>query len=173
MKTKADTEIKLRALSEADLERVLGWHNDSELYTTLGGRFRYVNRETEEKWLRQRMQSPDEVNLAICLADSDEHIGNLYLRNIDWVHRNAELHIFIARSEHRGKGYGSAAMRHLIRHAFSDMGLVRIYLHTLASNSQAISSYERCGFTVEGRLRRHVFKNGVFEDMVVMGLCRE
>jgi RimJ/RimL family protein N-acetyltransferase len=64
-------------------------------------------------------------------------------------------------------------MQLLTKHAFEDLGLMRIYLHTLASNSAAIAMYEKCGFVTEGRLKRHAFKKGVFEDMLVMGLCRE
>ena len=166
-------KVYLRALAEDDLDRILAWHNDPELYATLGGHFRHVNREAEKNWLRRRLESADEVNLAICLLDPPEHIGNVYLRNVSWVHRNAELHIFIARPEHRGQGYGSAAIRLITRHAFEDLGLARLYLYTLASNSAAISSYQKCGFVAEGRLRRHAFKKGIFEDMIVMGLCRE
>jgi RimJ/RimL family protein N-acetyltransferase len=173
MASTSDGKILLRALSESDLDRVLSWHNDPDLYATLGGRFRHVNREAELNWLRQRITASDEVNLAICLAGSLEHIGNIYLRNIDLVHRNAELHIFIAHPEHRGKGYGANAIGLLLKHAFEDLGLVRVYLHTLASNSAAIKSYEKCGFVIEGKLRKHAFKNGAFEDMIVMGLCRE
>ena len=169
----AGNGIYLRFFSEGDLDRVLAWHNDPELYRTLAGHFRRVSREVEEEWLRHRMTAADEVNMAICLSASDEHIGNVYLRNVNRLDRNAELHIFIARPDHRGLGYGGAAVKLITRHAFENMGLTRVYLQVLASNSAAIKTYEKCGFAVEGTLRKHVFKNGVFEDMVVMGLCRE
>ena len=170
---KTKRRVYLRPLTQDDLDRVLTWHNDPALYSTLGGHFRYVSREAETEWLRRRLEARDEVNLAICLSEPPAHIGNIYLRNIDWVHRNAELHIFVAEQKDRGKGYGSAAVRLLSKHAFEDLGLVRIYLHTLASNSAAIKSYERCGFKLEGRLKRHAFKKGAFQDMLVMGLCNE
>lgn len=172
MKNKPET-IYLRALTHNDLDRVLSWHNDHELYASLSGHFRYVSREAEAEWLRRRIEARDEVNLAICLSKTHEHIGNIYLRNIDWVHRNAELHIFLAKPGHRGKGYGSEAVQKTTRYAFEDLGLMRIYLHVLATNSAAIKSYERCGFVAEGRLRRHAFKAGTFQDIVVMGICRE
>src|SRR5271155_1658443 len=141
MKKKAKGKVYLRSLTQNDLDRVLGWHNDHELYSTLGGHFRYVSREAESEWLRHRLEARDELNLAICLHEPPEHIGNIYLRNINWVDRNAELHIFIAQPEHRGKGYGSAAVRLITKHAFEDLGLARIFLHTLAANSAAIAAY--------------------------------
>ena len=119
--------IYLRALALDDLDRLLTWHNDPALYSTLGGHFRYVSRETEVEWLRRRLEGRDEVNLAICLSEPPEHIGNIYLRNINWLDRNAELHTFIAQQEHRGKGYGSKAVHLITGHAFKDLGLMRIY----------------------------------------------
>ena len=158
---KTNDKVCLRALTLSDLDRVLGWHNNPELYATLGGHYRYVSREAESEWFRRRLEARDEVNLAICRAEGQEHIGNIYLRNIDWVHRNAELHIFLAEEKHRGRGYGSAAVRLLVKYAFEDLGLMRVYLHTLARNSAAIKSYRKCGFNLEGTLKKHAFKNEI------------
>lgn len=166
--------IYLRALENEDLERTFLWHNDRSLYETLGGPFRYVSRAVEEEWLR-RAQAGDtrHVNLAICLAATRQHIGNIYLREIDWIARNAELHIFIADVHERGKGYGQAAVRQMIDYAFRDLGLHRVYLFVLADNHAAISAYTACGLQAEGRLRGHAFKHGLFNDVIVMGLCHE
>src|SRR6266511_1340668 len=111
--------VYLLALEFTDLERTLAWHNDRALYATLASPFRFVSRATEEEWLRQaQAASPQQINLAICLTAPEEHIGNIYLRDIDWVARRAELHIFIGDPRQRGKGYGRAAVRLLIDYAF-------------------------------------------------------
>ena len=128
-------------------------------------------REAQTEWLRCRLEARDEVNLAICLSEPPQHIGNIYLRNKNWVDRNAELHTFIAQLEDRGKGYGSAAVRLIAKHAFGDLGSIWIYIFVLATNSGGIAAYEKCVLLKEGQLRRHVLKSGIFEDMLVMGLC--
>ena len=107
------------------------------------------------------------------MAATGRHVGNIYLRNIDWTARHGELHIFIADKARRGRGYGSSALRQLIRHAFDTLGLQRIYLFVLKDNRAAVRAYEKCGFVVEGSLRRHAFKGGRFKDMLIMGLLRE
>jgi RimJ/RimL family protein N-acetyltransferase len=133
---------------------------------------RFVSRQTEEAWLQQKAASaPGEINLAICLTPAGEHIGNLYLRDINWVARHAEIHMFIGETKLRGKGYGASALRQIMAHAFDTLGLQRIFLYVLADNRAAIRLYETCGFVVEGRLKRHAFKSGKFKDMLVMGLC--
>lgn len=166
--------IHLRPLRADDFDRVFAWHNDPQLYETLTGPFRYVSRATEEEWFRQRTsRSSREISLAICVGHSERHIGNIYLKDIDWISRNAVLAIFIGDASERSKGHGVKAIRALVDHAFNDLGLKRLYLHALDDNVAAIRAYEKVGFEKEGVLRRHAFKGGRFVDLVVMGLCVE
>ena len=61
--------VYLRALELDDLDRTYKWHNDSELYKTIGVFQVYVHRTTDEEWLRKKLAfSNEEVNLAICLG---------------------------------------------------------------------------------------------------------
>ena len=138
------------------------------------GEFHYVSRTTDEEWLRKKQVfSTSEVNLAICLTNNSQHIGNIYLRNIDWIARHAELRIFIGEPDQRSKGYGQVAVRLLMKHAFEDLGLLRLYLFVLDDNQSAIRAYEKSGFVMEGRLRRHFFGEGRFKDYLIMGLCAD
>lgn len=166
--------VYLRALELDDLDRTCKWHNDPELYSAFGGAFRYVSRATDEEWLRRKVAySSEEVNLAICLTSNSQHIGNVYLRHIDWIARHGELEVWIGEPDQRLKGYGQAAVRLLIKHAFQDLGLVRLYLYVMEDNKTAIRVYEKCGFVVEGKLRKHFFKDGKFKAFLVMGLCAD
>ena len=164
--------VYLRALEPADVERTLRWHNDAELYQTLVGPFRFVSREAEEKWLTEKLQySTTEVNLAVCVRESAQHIGIITLRNIDPVARHGELGLFIGEPSARGKGYGRSAVRQLLDHAFNDLGLQRVYLFVLEENAVARKVYQDCGFELEGQLRRHAFKGGAWRNLLVMGIC--
>jgi len=170
--TAAAEPVFLRSMELADLDRSHRWHNDPELYRTLVGGFRFVSRVAEEEWLRRRIAySTAEINLAVCRAGDCEHVGNVYLRDIDWVSRNAGLHLLIGEPAQRGKGYGQSALRQIMRHAQADLGLARLYLYVLEENAPARRIYEKCGFVVEGKLRRHVFKEGRFQDLLLMGWC--
>jgi RimJ/RimL family protein N-acetyltransferase len=165
-------DVYLRALEVADLERTWKWHNDPRLYDTLVSPFRYVSQAAEEVWIRTKVAySRTEVQLAICLKEGDRHIGNIHLTDIDWVARHGSLGLFIGETEDRSKGYGQQAVRLMLRHAFADLGLYRVYLTVLDDNPQAIRVYEKCGFVVEGRLRQHAYKRGQFRDLILMGIC--
>lgn len=173
MSPQADSteRVYLRALALTDLDACTRWHNSASLFDNLPNGFRHVSPTAEEAWLRRRMEYSDrEVNAAICLRSDNTHIGNIYLRDIDPRAMNAALGLFIGDPEHRGQGHGSSALRLMLRHAFNDLGMHRIYLYALARNLPAIRSYQRVGFTLEGTLRDHAFKEGKFHDVVVLGL---
>lgn len=164
--------VYLRSLEVGDLEQTYKWHNDPALYESLVGTFRHVSRAADEEWLRKaQTYSTQDFNLAICLTHNSEHVGNIYLRDIDWVARRGEMHMFLGVPEQRSKGYGRASLRLLLKYAFEELGLERVYLFVLEDNEPAVKTYERCGFRVEGKLRRHAFKGGRHKDVLVMGIC--
>lgn len=167
-------DIYLRPLRPDDIDRIYQWHNSEELYRSLESPFRPVSRLAVQEWLNARLAfSLQEVNLAICSTSDFQHIGNIYLRDVDWIARSAELHIFIGNGQHRGKGYGAAAVRCILKYAFRDLGLNKVHLRVLEENIVALNIYQKCGFVVEGVLRNHVFKNGLFKNVVAMGLLAE
>jgi RimJ/RimL family protein N-acetyltransferase len=167
-------EVYLRSFGREDLSRIHGWHNDSSLFESLGGAFRFVSIAAEEAWLERAMSySSDQISLAICLRSSGEHIGNVYLKKLDWTARNAEISIFIGSGAHRERGFGTAAIRLAAEHAFRDLGISRLYCFILADNKRSVSAFRKCGFVLEGELIKHAFKAGKFENVIVMGLCHQ
>lgn len=169
--TTSESSVFLRPFVAEDADTIWNWHNSAELYRSLLGQFRKVEPSATKRWLQEQMNlSPDKVAYAICETSSDRHIGNVYLREIDRSSLKAEFHMFIGAPVDRGKGYGKQALKLLLDHAFTTLGLRRIYLFVLADNQPAIDLYRSCNFVEEGRLRAHVLKDGVFKDVLVMGL---
>jgi RimJ/RimL family protein N-acetyltransferase len=163
--------VYLRALEPSDLDRCFSWHNDRSLYEALGGSFHFVSKQAVKSWIeRKSAYTENEINLAICLAATDEHVGNIYLHEVDWVVRRARLEVFIGIQSQRSKGYGQSAVRQVLSYAFDDLGLRKVYLDVLTDNDQAIHIYEKLGFTAEGTLRGHVFKRGEWRDLILMGV---
>lgn len=163
--------VYLRALETSDMERCHKWHNERDLYDTLVGPFRFVSKQAEQAWIERKTAfSLSEINLAICLKGADKHIGNVYLSEINWISRRGHLSIFIGESEERSKGYGQSAVRQLISYSFKDLGLKKIFLYALEDNKAAIHIYEKCGFNIEGLLKNHVFHQGIFKNLIVMGI---
>ncbi len=163
--------IYLRELDRADLARINTWRADRELVDLLGANFRHVGAEIDNRWFDAYLGArTNNVRLAICRAADSALIGAVYLLEIDWVNRSAEFSIQIGEAEARGQGFGAAATRAALAHAFDDLNLHRVWLTLLASNARAESLYKKAGFEREGVLRDAAFKEGRYVDVVTMAI---
>ena len=63
-----------------------------------------------------------------------------------------------------------AAAGLMIRYAFEELKLHRLFLRVYADNIRAINSYEKAGFVEEGRFCDDVYINGQFQDVIFMGM---
>jgi RimJ/RimL family protein N-acetyltransferase len=92
---------------------------------------------------------------------------------VDLVHAEAWVGIGIGEREFWGKGYGTDAMRVILRYAFTELNLFRVTLGVHEYNPRAQRSYEKAGFRLEGRSRMDMFREGKRTDSLWMGILRE
>lgn len=166
-------KVYLRALERADLnEKYLGWLNDPVVNRYLeSGIFPYTIDELE-KFFEQVSGSREQVILAIADKKTDEHIGNIKLGPINWVHRKATLGILIGEKHCWGQGMATDATRLMVEYGFFRLNLWRIELGVHAEHDAAVRVYEKVGFRIEGRMREVLFHDGKYKDSLWMGLLR-
>lgn len=73
----------------------------------------------------------------------------------------------------RGKGYAGEALQLLIEYLFAGYPVERIIAFTDAENIPAQRVLEKNGFQQEGRLRRTMFRDGQWRDVLIFGLLRQ
>ena len=122
--------------------------------------------------LRQRPQHGD-YGLHIRTLDDDTLIGFVALFNISGRNQTGEMAIGIGNPEYRGKGYGSDALRLILRYAFDELNLHHVGLTVMAYNTAAMTAYERVGFVKEGVQRQVIARSGQRHDLVLYGILRE
>ncbi len=166
--------VRLRAIEREDVPRFVRWFNDPEVrqYLTM---YRPLSRAEEERWVESLASRREDIVLAIEVRAGDQwvHIGNVGLHRIDWKNRTATLGIVIGEREYWGKGYGTEAVRTMLRYAFGELGLNRVELETYSFNPRAIRCYEKVGFRREGVRRQALYRNGKFHDVILMGILRD
>jgi len=166
----SEAQVRLRPHTEVDLPNYVEWLNDPEVtqFTQIEGP---LTLEDEREWF-QRVSAPDSNTRNWAIEVEGRHIGNCALH----LHDPGEIAgfgIIIADKSQWDRGYGSAALREVLRIGFGEMGLQRIHLTALAPNTRAVRCYEKCGFRHEGLRRRHFLKRGQWLDVVCMGILRE
>lgn len=164
-------KVVLRAPEMDDLDALVRWINDPELARYRMPHFPY-SRAHEREWLERVPRSETDRVLMIQRLDG-RPIGMMGLHRIDQVHRQAELGIFIGEKDCWGQGYGTDAIRTLLRFAFDQMNFHRIYLRVDVDNVRARRCYEKCGFVREGTLRQAVFRDGGWRDQHLMAVLAE
>ena len=164
--------VRLRARHAADAERAHAWMNDREVTRFLVSRYP-LSLAHERAWLDVNpMPSFSQVPLAIETLEG-VHIGNIDLRDVQPENRTAEIGIMIGDKRFWNGGYGSDAVRTLTRFAFQMMNLQKVHLRTYEYNERAQAAFKKAGFTVEGILRRHLYVEGRYWDIVIMGCLRD
>ena len=165
------SDIFLRAIEPADYKNSLPWRNNKKVTDQLGGVPFHISEAMEKEWYEENAKyDKHNIRLAICLKKGSKHIGNVYIRNIDYISRNGEFSILIGDEKQWGKNYGYIAAKELIDYGFFDLGLHKIYLYVLSHNKKAMGLYEKLGFVKEGLLKGHIYKNGSYKDFVFMSL---
>ena len=153
------------------------WHQDTEYYRLLDtDPARLWSAKKMKEWFEKDIEndSPTFVFFSIRTLAEDRLIGFIAFDSINWTDREAFVAIGIGERDAWGKGYGTDAMKIILRYAFTELNLARVSLSLLEGNARARRSYEKCGFKYEGRERQAWAYEGRRWDEIYMGLlCEE
>lgn len=97
-----------------------------------------------KKWFYTRTGEPSVKSFAV-LLDEKKTIGLINLKNIRRILKVASLGI-VFDPKYIGKGYGTTALKALIKYYFEAMQMRALYLEVATHNTRAIRCYEKCGF---------------------------
>ena len=169
--------VRLGALDADELSKAFTrWDRDSEYSRLLSsGAPRLQSQKAAQKWLEHEIeeQTVNQYWFSIRALADDKLLGDIDLFVYNWAGRDAFVGLGIGEREFWGKGYGTDVMRVILRYAFTEVNLNRVTLNVFEYNPRAIRSYEKAGFSHEGRERKLLNKEGRRWDMLFMGILRE
>jgi ribosomal-protein-alanine N-acetyltransferase len=162
----------IRSLVATDAESIAKYANNRRVSLNLRDRFPYpYTRADAEAFLAAAAVQRPETDFAI--ASSKEVIGGIGFHPQSDVHRlTAEIGYWLG-EPFWGRGIATQALRALTEWVFATTPLVRIYAHVFAWNPASARVLEKCGFTLEGRMRSSVIKDGQIIDQLMYGIVRE
>lgn len=100
-----------------------------------------------------------------------EAVGGLNLNGIDEKNGTFGIGIQIYR-DHRGKGYGTAAMRILLDYAFFERRLHKLNNSVLEGNIASLTMFKKLGAKEEGLRRETVYMKGRYMDEILVGITK-
>jgi len=160
------------ALSDApDVQRLAGERDIAS--TTLNVPHPYEV-GTAELWIgthEESFEAGQLVTFAIVDRATNALLGAIGL-TINVEHDRAEMGYWVGKP-YWGNGYCTEAAAAVLRYAFDELGLNRVYACHLTRNPASGRVMQKIGMRYEGRLRQHVKKWGQREDLETYGALRE
>jgi len=168
-----DGRVTVRPPEIADIEARLAFGVSAEIvhmYGTLlpAGGVTYT-KKAARAWVERQMDDP----LGFCIDIDGALVGALRVHSLDEQDARASIGIGLLDDTRLSQGIGTAALRLILKHAFTTMGLHRISLRVLEYNARAIAAYRKVGFVEEGLLRESCKVGDEWHNDVMMGLLAQ
>ncbi|MBD7969182.1 GNAT family N-acetyltransferase [Paenibacillus gallinarum] len=170
-----DEKVRLRAIQEEDWESCYISDFDTparillecavELPPTILGAKKFVEDNANFTSTNGR------IMFTIENLDGDS-IGGINLNSIN--ERNGTFSIgIVIDKEYRGKGYGTSAMKILLKYAFLERRLNKFNDCVLEGNVGSAQMMRKLGCIQEGVRRQVVYVNGRYLDFILFGLTKD
>ena len=101
----------------------------------------------------ERIRNKTYLPFVIVDNTTGEFTGLVDVKNIDWNVPKAELGCFFD-GNHTGKGLAERALRSVLEHLESEYKFIKLFLRTHDGNTTARKLAGKCGFELEGRIRK-------------------
>lgn len=167
--------VKLRAYKEEDIEKATVYINDEEVKKLMDSTIPFpMTKWQEEEWVRSRKANTDfTYDFAIEDLKTGKYIGGCSINECDVKNRTCVVGIMIGDKEYWGKGYGSDALKVLIKFIFEEVNMNKIKLNVFSFNNRAIACYKKVGFKEEGILKKEIYRNGKYYDEIIMAMFKD
>lgn len=167
-------EFELREWRLEDVRSVAAFANNKRIADNLRNAFPHPYTEKDaEAFITACLSADERAKCFRAVSVDGVAIGSigLFLKE-DVYCKTAELGYWLA-EPFWGKGIMTAAVSRICSHAFASYDIVRIFAEPFAGNTASRRVLERAGFTLEGILKKNVFKCGRLMDSCIYALLKE
>ena len=146
------------------------WYSDPDVARLARYQDGPMRADEIDRFFQLRALGAESLTMAIHERATGRLIGSCAFSQVDGENGSAMYHITIGEKDTWGRGHGTEATQLMLDHAFGTLGLHRIALTVFEFNERAIRAYRRCGFSVEGRARESIWRDGRWWDELAMSV---
>ena len=161
--------IFLRILSSEDVgENYVKWMRDEETVRFLESRWKTYTLENLKEYVNEINESRTDFLFGIFLRENDEHIGNIKVGDVDYVHKHGDVGIIIGDKNSWGKGCGRESIQLVTKYAFEELNLNSLIAGIYANNIGCYKAFLSAGYNEAGSLKKHLFYKDKFVDTILV-----
>lgn len=165
-------KVYLTCVEESDLEQLKNWRN-IESFRKHFREYREINLSMQKKWFEQKILNDNStVMFSIKQVGTHELLGCCGLCYINWVHRYADLSLYIGWNEAYidEQGYAEESCRLLFDYGFNELGLNKIWTEIYEFDTKKMELYAKMNFKLDGVLRQNYFYKGKWWNSNILSL---
>lgn len=161
----------LRPFEKADIPRLTRWVNDPEIRQYILKTYPQTEKQ-EEEWFNKLGSTDTDIVLAVETKDGT-HIGSMGIHKIDWRNGVATTGALIGEKEYWNRGFGTDAKMQVLDYLFNTLAIRKVCSDVIEYNERSLQYSLHCGYAIEGRRKKHIFKHGKYQDVINLGLFRK
>jgi ribosomal-protein-alanine N-acetyltransferase len=163
---------EVRSWERGDAKALLRHANNRKIWRNVRDQFPFPYTAADaDLWIRSARQLRPETHFAIAVDGEAVGAVGIELKE-DVYRRSAEIGYWLGEGLW-GRGIVSEAVQATTEWAFAHFDLFRIYAHVFEWNPASARVLEKAGYTLEGRLRQAVVKDGQIIDALLYARVRD
>ena len=163
--------VNLKRLGLKYLPHIYKWRNDQQLMSFYEI-FPCASMAKIEQAVNKNIKSGDRLDLIVETLKGDA-IGAAWLKRIDWRMRTCDLNMMIGENDYRSKLYGAEAEFLLLKYSMHELNMHKVYARIVEFARESQKLVREAGFKKEAVLRKAVYQNGTYWDLLVFGLLQQ
>ena len=168
-------KVSLHAIEKNDLEILLNWRNNPG-FRKYFREYRELNMDQQELWYKNKvLNDPTVIMFSIKNNKTGELLGCCGFVYINWIHRNADLSLYIGWEDKYidDKGYASESCKLLLEYGFNQLSLNKVWTEIYEFDNKKLSLYQDFGFNQDGLLRKNYWYDGKWWDSRILSILRD
>lgn len=161
-------KLSLRSIEEKDLSQLKTWRN-KEHFRKYFREYKELNQHHQTEWfIKYVTKDFNTIMFGIEENDTTALIGVCGLCYINWIHRNADLSIYIGKDDiyidTKKGGLAWETLDLLFKYAFCQINLHKVWTEIYAFDKDKHQLFEKYGFSKDAILRDNYFYDGKYMD---------
>lgn len=165
-------KIYICAIEKKDLPLLMKWRNLPEFRKHFR-EYKELNEDMQEQWYENKVLTDfSTIMFAIRLIGTQELIGCCGLCYINWIHKNADLSLYIGWEESYidDNGYAEESCELLFDYGFNQLGLQKIYTEIYEFDHKKIELFKKLNLKKDGELRNQYFYDGKWWNSYLLSI---
>jgi len=165
------TMIQLRPLRMEDAAIALKWRQDVRLVKYYA-KFPITSLAELEEEFHHKIKDTTRQDFMV-ESQTGEILGLVYLNNIHWIDRQAEMHLMLGNPPAQLRSFGMHTAFLLMYYAFECLNLHKVYVKMMEYTRSVEKMAQKAGFQKEAVYQSLYFQEGRHWDFLVYGLLEE